>query len=75
MHHFLIREYERANMKQGINERLHAFLSTHTEDDLADAIGISRPTLDARLSGRIEWSWREVVRIASLVGCSLDELA
>ena len=60
-----------------INEKLGAWLLVegNTREKLADEIGITRPTLNGRLSGKTPWMWEEVRKVARLVGCSLDELA
>lgn len=64
-------------MNRFINEKLGAWLleSGNTRDKLAAEIGISRPTLNGRLDGKSRWQWDEVVEVARIVGCSLDELA
>ena len=64
-------------MNERINEKVGAWLliDGNTRAILADAIGISRPTLGNRLDGSAKWSWEEVVRLAELIGCSLNELA
>lgn len=64
-------------MNKFINEKLGAWLleSGNTRDKLAAEIGISRPTLNGRLDGKSRWQWDEVVEVARIVGCSLDELA
>lgn len=60
-----------------INEKVGAWLlvSGNNREKLADEIGISRPTLASRLSGKSKWNWDEVVKLAKLVGCTLDEMA
>lgn len=64
-------------MNRFINEKLGAWLleSGNTRDKLAAEIGISRPTLNGRLDGKSRWQWDEVIEVARIVGCSLDELA
>ena len=60
-----------------INEKLGAWLlaNGNTRDKLADALDMSRPTLNGRLRGETEWTWKEVRNIASLTNSTLDELA
>ena len=60
-----------------INEKLGAWLlkEGHTQALLAEEIGISRPTLSGRLSGKSKWIWEEVLQISRITGASLDELA
>ena len=60
-----------------INEKLGAWLleEGHTREILADELGITRPTLADRLSGTTKWRWDEVIEVARVTNCSLDELA
>lgn len=64
-------------MNDRINEKVGAWLliDGNTRAILADAIGITRPTLNNRLDGTAKWSWDEVVRLSRYLGCSLNELA
>lgn len=64
-------------MSTRINEKLGAWLlaDEHTKAVLAKLLGISRPTLNSRLSGNSKWTWDEAVLIAELTGCTLNELA
>ena len=64
-------------MNRLINEKLGAWLlkGGNTKDKLAAEIGISRPTLNGRLDGKSKWQWDEVIEVARLTCCSLDELA
>lgn len=64
-------------MTQRINEKIGAWLleKGHTRDILADEIGITRPTLNGRLSGASEWNWCEVIEVARVTNTSLNELA
>lgn len=64
-------------MNDRINEKVGAWLliEGNTRESLANAIGISRPTLNDRLDGSVKWKWEEVVRLSQLLGCSLNELA
>ena len=64
-------------MNRVINEKLGAWLlvSGNTREKLADEIGITRPTLNGRLDGKSKWMWDEVVEVARITGCSLNELA
>ena len=64
-------------MTDRINEKLGAWLLEpgHNSDKLADLIGITRPSLRERLKGNAQWKWSEVIRVAEITDCSLDELA
>ena len=64
-------------MNKIINEKLGAWLlkSGNTREKLAEEIGITRPTLNGRLDGKSKWQFDEVVKVAQLTGCSLNELA
>ena len=64
-------------MNERINEKVGAWLleEGNTKTVLAERIGISRPALNKRLDGRAKWKWGEVVEIADLTNCSLNELA
>ena len=43
--------------------------------ELAQLLGISRPTLDRRFSGQSQWRWEEALKIADLTGCTPNDLA
>ena len=60
-----------------INEKVGAWLleEGNTRGKLAKEIGISRPALSKRLSGDTEWNWNDVLVIAKVTGCTLNELA
>ena len=64
-------------MTQQINEKIGAWLleNGNTREVLADKIGITRPTLNSRLAGDSKWYWGEVVKVAEITKCSLNELA
>lgn len=64
-------------MNEKINEKLGAWLlrEGNTRELLAKEIGISRPTLQARLDGRSKWNWEDVIQISRVTSTSLDELA
>lgn len=64
-------------MNARFNEKLGAWLlvKENTKAKLAKQLGISRPTLDGRISGRSKWTWDEAVAVAEIVGCTLDDLA
>jgi len=64
-------------MKRFINEKIGAWLieQGNSRKELAEALGMSRPTLNGRLDGATKWSWEEVVKLSGIIGCSLDELA
>lgn len=64
-------------MNKIINEKLGAWLLKpgNNRVKLAEEIGITRPTLNGRLDGKSKWQFDEVVKVAQLTGCSLNELA
>lgn len=64
-------------MNNTINEKLGAWLLVdgNTKNQLAAILGISRPSLNSKLAGKTPWKWDEVVTIARLTSCTLDELA
>lgn len=64
-------------MTDYINEKVGAWLleDGNTRTRLAEEVGISRPALNKRLSGKAKWSWREVIEVARVTGCTLNELA
>ena len=64
-------------MADHINEKLGAWLLQpgNDRDKLAERIGITLPTLRERLAGRNQWKWSEVIKVAEITDCSLDELA
>ena len=60
-----------------INQKVGAWLlvSGNTREKLSDAVGITRPTLASRLDGTTQWRFCEVVRLADVLGVSLNALA
>ena len=68
---------ERAKeMQQKINEKLGAwFLAGNSKSTLAEQLGITSQTLNNKINGSTKWYFSEVVTIAKLTGCTLDELA
>ena len=64
-------------MTDKINEKLGAWLleNGNTREVLAKRIGISRPALQARLSGTAKWNWEEVIKVSQITGCDMNELA
>jgi DNA-binding XRE family transcriptional regulator len=63
-------------MNKYINEKIGAWLlKGHTRDQLAKELGISRPALNNRISGESKWDWDDVINIARVTGCTLNELA
>lgn len=64
-------------MNMIINEKIGAWLleDGNTRTRLAGEVGISRPALNMRLSGRAKWNWDEVIEVARVTGCTLNELA
>lgn len=64
-------------MNELINEKIGAWLlkDGNTRERLASELGISRPALSNRIDGITKWDWEDVVAIARVTGCSLNELA
>lgn len=64
-------------MDRIINEKIGAWLlvNGNTRTKLADGLGITRPTLASRLSGKSKWSWDEITKLSQITGASLNELA
>ena len=60
-----------------IREKIGAWLlgEGHTRELLASELGMTRPTLADRLNGTTKWRWDEVIEIARITNCSLNELA
>lgn len=59
-----------------VNEKLGAWLliKGNSKQKLARVLGVSRPTLDKKLSGESEWLWSQVCAIADLANCTLEDL-
>lgn len=64
-------------MGNPINEKVGAWLlvTGNNQNKLADAIGITQPTLASRLDGTSKWKWDEVLALADLFDVSLNDLA
>lgn len=64
-------------MGSRINEKLGAWLldKRHTKAELAEILGISRPTLNDRFAGKSKWTWDEAIIVARISGCTLNDLA
>jgi plasmid maintenance system antidote protein VapI len=62
---------------ESINEKVGAWLLApeNSREKLADAIGITRPTLNTRLDGSSPWKFVEVIRLAQLLGTTPNDLA
>lgn len=65
------------SLNKYINEKLGAWLlqSGNTREKLAEELGMTRPTLNGRLDGKSKWMWDEVIEVARVTGCTLNELA
>lgn len=60
---------------QRINEKVGVLLlGGMTRNQLAEELGMTRPTLANRINGTAKWEWEEVVKLSVLAGCTLDEL-
>ena len=46
-----------------------------TQSRMAEAIGISRPTLNLKLSGKAEWRQYEMFKVLRLLGEPIDRIA
>lgn len=57
------------------SEKVGAWLlgEGNTKQLLAKKLDMSVGTLNNRLSGEIEWSWKEVCDLADVLGCSLSD--
>ena len=63
-------------MPNAINEKIGSLVvEGMTRDAIARELGISKPTLKRRLTGKSSWKWAEVVKVSEMTGCSLNELA
>lgn len=58
-----------------IAERVGSWLikSGNTKVKLAELLGMSVGTLNNRLSGETEWSWKEVCHLANILNCNLSD--
>lgn len=58
-----------------IAEKVGAWLliSGNTKAKLANDLGMSVGTLNNRLSGETEWSWKEVCDLAEIIDCKLSD--
>ncbi|OUP10964.1 helix-turn-helix transcriptional regulator [Collinsella sp. An2] len=58
-----------------IAEKVGAWLliSGNTKAKLANDLGMSVGTLNNRLSGETEWSWKEVCDLAEIINCKLSD--
>ena len=46
----------------------------HTKGEIADWLGISRPALNRRLSGDIDWHYDELEKLAMMLKTTVEEL-
>lgn len=60
----------------GIDEAIAAYLrrTGKTQSELADDLGMSENTLSWKRRGIREFKFSEVIKIAEITGCSLDEM-
>lgn len=60
-----------------INVRVGAWLLErgNSKEKLASQLGITTTTLDKKLRAETEWSWGQAQKLATILGCSLDDLA
>lgn len=58
-----------------VAEKVGAWLliSENTKAKLANDLGMSVGTLNNRLSGETEWSWKEVCDLAEIIDCKLSD--
>ena len=58
-----------------IAEKVGAWLlkSGNTKAQLAKKLGVSAATLNNRLTGETEWSWKEVCDLADIIDCKLSD--
>lgn len=59
-----------------IRERVGAYLARtgKTKGELAEELGMSRVTLHSKLNGVYDFKLSEAQALASLMGCSVDDL-
>lgn len=59
-----------------IKERVGAYIERTgtTKGELAKKLGMSRVSLHSKLMGQTEFRLSEAERLASILGCSVDEL-
>lgn len=46
-----------------------------TKKDVYSYLGISANSLNSKLDGKTEFTFREITRLANLLNCSIDDLA
>lgn len=58
-----------------IAEKVGAWLlkSGNTKANLAKSLGMSAATLNNRLAGETEWSWKEVCDLGEFLECELED--
>ena len=58
-----------------IAEKVGAWLlkTGNTKARLAKELGMSAATLNNRLSGETEWTWKEVCDLANVLSCKLSD--
>lgn len=59
-----------------INKKLGEYLLKPgaSRSQIAQQLGISTPSLNYRITGKRKWKWSEVVMLAEILGCNLDDL-
>ena len=64
-------------LNQSIQNKVGAWLLVRgrTKQELASELGFTVQTLNNRLDGSREWSWKEIIQLARILGCSIEELA
>ena len=62
---------------ESVNEKIGAWLlvNGNTRAELADALGITRPTLSTRLDGSAPWRFSEIIKLSELLGTTPNDLA
>lgn len=63
-------------MDEIISENLKREIETSgkTKSEIAQAIGVSKPTISQYLSGRIQPTLSSLSRLCNYLGCSADEI-
>lgn len=46
----------------------------YTHESIAKCIGLSTSSISYRMTGKVEWSLKEMKKVCSLLGKSLDQL-
>ena len=61
---------------ESIRERVALYMAKTgaTKTEIADALGVTRQTLHSKLSGETDFKLSEAEKLATMIGCSVDDL-